>query len=550
MKHPPSSRAWHHPVAIILALLLLLSNAALAGAQGVAPPVLRITKVDVSQFPDVKLYVYGQNLGQNLAEVPLVVKQDGAEQAVTASEMADVGAQVALLVDASLDIRKPGVTGDPRYIEVSNVVTRMVERGVFAPQTDWIAAYAPAADDTIQAIKDWTRDHGGLRNDMYVYEPPKDIKETPLFELIYKGLDAFADPKLDPSAQRVVVLFSDGLDTVSGVNLDDAIARANEMDVAIHTVLLGAGTKDGRGNLERIALKTGGEFVPLSTIDAVDPVWDKIAGGRQQRVLGYRSRSVEPREVAVIAQLTEGAVTATSPIQAVGMEPVQVQIQQPTPGLEIIRSGNAYTTPLSALTPAVLPIQLAFSWPDGRSRGFKSVEYTIDNDTRTVTAEPFDRIDFPIDTLGEGNHTLRVQAIDEFGITSQAQPQVVTVRIDKPGPPPTPTPPPLPPVGDVNGDGTVNVIDQLMANWLTIAALALALIALLVAIVVLLRKPEVRVRATEALTGTIKAVTQPFSLDRKMRGQEAARARLVLVEGNANVPPVVELRGSNTASRP
>jgi hypothetical protein len=98
--------------------------------------------------------------------------------------------------------------------------------------------------------------------------------------------------------------------------------------------------------------------------------------------------------------------------------------------------------------------------------------------------------------------------------------------------------------GVIDGvEGPLYVFSQ---NWLTIAALALALVALLVAFIVLVRKPEVRVRATEALSGTIKAVTQPFALDRKMRGHEAARARLVLVEGNANVPPVIEIRSSNT----
>ncbi len=78
------------------------------------------------------------------------------------------------------------------------------------------------------------------------------------------------------------------------------------------------------------------------------------------------------------------------------------------------------------------------------------------------------------------------------------------------------------------------------------AALALALLALLLAIIVFLRKPENRERAAETLTGTIKAMTQPFAIDRRARGPAEIKARLHLFEGGANMPAVVEILGTNT----
>jgi hypothetical protein len=293
--------------------------------------------------------------------------------------------------------------------------------------------------------------------------------------------------------------------------------------------------------MERIAIMTGGQYIPLTAAEALDPVWESISQGRQQRLLSYRTGNVQPREVAVAAQLEQGTVTDRADFPVVPPpSPVDVQIVQPGPEQEIVRSGEFYTTSLAALTPAVLPIQASFSWPDGRERALQRVEYTLGNDTRVVEAEPFDRIDFPIAALGAGSYALRVQAVDELGIAGTSLPLPIKITEERP---PVPAPPPVP--GTEPCEGWTCVITENM-RWLTLASLALALLALFFAIFVLLRKPAVRMSVQQAVTGTIKAVTQPFTLDRRMKGHQAAKARLVLVEGDASLPQSVEIVGSNT----
>lgn len=530
-------------VAAIVSTLILVPTAPLF-AQAAATPELKITQITTDDFPNVSVLVFGRNLGAELGSVPLSLTEDGRIQAVNSSELVDVGTQTVLLLDASTDIRRPGVTGAPRFQEVVDLVVREVDvTKVLSPQTDWVAAYAPATGERITAIKDWTTDHGFLRNNFYIYQPPEGIGETPLFELIYFGLNAFQDPQLDPRAQRAMILFSDGVDNVSGVEIDDAIARANDLGVAIHTVLLGEGTREARANMERIAIMTGGQYIPLTSLEVLDPVWQSISQGRQQRLLSYRTSNVQPREVAVAAQLAQGTVSDRIAFPVVPPPAaVDVQIVQPGPEQEIVRSGQFYTTTLNALTPGVLSIQAAFSWPDGRPRALQRVEYTLGNDTRVVEAEPFDRIDFPIAALGNGSYALRVQAVDELGIAGTSRPLSVKVIENRP-PLPLPTPIPTP----VPCEGLACVITEPEnMRWLTLAALALALLALFFAIFVLLRKPAVRMQVQQAVTGTIKAVTQPFTLDRRMKGPQAAKARLVLVEGDGSLPQSVEIVGSNT----
>ena len=520
-------------LSIFLALTVLLLSFTALDAQTPSPKI-RITKLDVAKFPDVQIYVQGENLARELETVPLSVSEDGKSQTVVDSRLQDIGTQTVLLLDASQDITLNGATGIPRTQEVSAAIRRVVERGVLSPQSDWLAAYAPAADEKITAIKDWTWDHGDLYNALYQYAPPAGIGETPLFELLYFGLNAFDNPQLNPAAQRQIVLFSDGVDNVSGVKIDDAIAQAREHNVRVHTVLLGAGTATSRANLERIAIMTGGTYTPLASPEALDTMWDDIAASRAQRVLSYRSTNAQPKEVTVTAQVADGDIQATSEFPAMAAPaPVQIQIVQPAAEQEIIRSGAAYTSPVESLTPAVLPVQVKFTWPEGE-RTLRRVEYTLGSDTRVVEKPPFDRIDFPIAALSEGVYGLRVQATDELGITAQSEPLSLRIKTSLP-----PAPPPVEPV-------CTGLTCPDTMRWLTLAALGLAMAALLMAVLVFLRRPQIREMASHAVSDTIKAVTQPFVLDRRMKAAQPAKARLVLVEGDPSLPQTIEINGSNT----
>ncbi|MCB0199428.1 MAG: FHA domain-containing protein [Anaerolineae bacterium] len=544
------TRHYNHVFLIIFVATLVIFgaiNPRATDAQQGNSPQLRITEVDTSSYPDVTVYVYGRNLGKDFAEVPLIVQQDGVDQVATRSEVVDVGTQLVFLIDSSEDIFKPGKTGDPRYQEVSNVVTRLVERGLFSPSVDWMATYAPAAGETIQSISDWTRDHGKVRNDLYIYEPERGIGETPLNKLIYYGLDSFASPELDPRAQRAMVLFSDGVDNLSSDWIDTATNRANDMNVAIHTVLLGDGTAASRSNLERIAVTTGGQFVQLTSVDALDSLFQGIAGGGAQRLIGYRSTVADPETVAVVAELDGGAREADAPIQAPTLQPARPQIVQPATGTTIERRGTAFDTPLRNLSPTIIPVQVQIDFPDGRQRDIKRVEYSIGASTQVQESEPFGSIELSIEGLGEGDYALRVRAFDDLGLVGEAQPQTIKISEVRPPAPtatpaPTPEPPPPPPLCPP----ICIPVESPNTSWMAFSALGLALIALLLAIVVFLRKPENRERAAETLTGTIKAMTQPFSIDRRARGPIAAKARLHLFEGGANIPAVIEILGTNT----
>jgi predicted component of type VI protein secretion system len=85
-------------------------------------------------------------------------------------------------------------------------------------------------------------------------------------------------------------------------------------------------------------------------------------------------------------------------------------------------------------------------------------------------------------------------------------------------------------------------------SWVTIGSSILAVAALGLAIFVLSSKDR-RKRATEVITGTVKAVTEPFARSNRKGGGGAAtsRAKLNLVDGGGatNLPQSIPLFGSS-----
>ncbi len=530
------------PKLLIRRLLVVVASVLVAGmvsipaqAQESAPPSLRITQIDTSSFPEMRVYVLGQNFNTDVQNLDVMLRQDGIEYPAT-TEVRALGTQTAIVLDAAENIRRPGQTGDPKYIEVGNIMTRLVGRNKLTVQGDWLAAFSPDRDNKLRIDQDWTRDHQAVANSLYLFQPISGLGNTALFNLIFNVLNQFDNSPVNPSVQRTMVVFSDGVDVVSSLQLEDVVSLAKEKNVAIHTVMLGASTPQARSNLERIALRTGGQYHQLTTLDALDAMWDQILAGRDQLVLGYRSQSSSPSEITVTAAAPGGPTVETGLAVSIDAIPVKVRIVDPQRNFSLVRSGATYEIPLEDLEPTTLPIQVEFIWPDERPRQLQRVEYIINDDTRLVEQEPFDQYTFPINGLSTGNYTLRVRAVDELGVESQSEPVPFSVQIDQP-PPPTPTP-----IIQTEVVERINTVIQ--TSWTSYAALVIGLLSLLIALIVFFRKPERREQAAEFVTGAIKSLTEPWA-PRKKDGKilAEAKARLVLVEGDASIPSPIPIRG-------
>ena len=442
-----------HLVALLVGLCLGPLASRPAAAQDATPeaealPSLRITGINTSQFPDVQVTLYGENLGIDLAQLPLTLREDTDVRSETARQLSEVGIQTAFVLDASGSMRADSLwlEGRPRYEEFRAAIERFLDLGVLSAQTDWLAAYTTGAtEDEFRTISPWTQDHNALLNAALQDTPQDQATLTPLFDLIGFALDRFDDAGVPANANRSLIVFSDGDAANSDLDDNNVIARADEMNVRIYTVMIGPELDDGEGlaaeqrknNLEGIARLTSGAYTLLDAPDRLDAVWNALAGQRTQLAVNYHLGRAQPQQLEVVATLpNRPALTRTAAFPVVGAKPVQIEVVDPPANTPIVRSGGAFDTPLGELEPRELPIQLRFTWPEGQpARQLTRVEYTINDNTQVQAQEPYDQFVFPIADLPAGDYTLRVRAFDELGVEANSAPFPLAVRTQLPLPP-------------------------------------------------------------------------------------------------------------------
>lgn len=485
-----------------------------------AQPFVTITGIDATTFPEIRVTLYGENLGIDLAELPVTLREDTVERPAQKQGLQEIGVQTAFALDASSDpsdnILGPGNSGRPRIEEFRTTIETLIDnRNVLAPETDWLAAYTTSDNvDKFRTLTDWTQDHGALRNDVLLYEPAGAIpRNTSLFELLTFVLDRFADSRVPQNTIKSIVAFSNGYDATSDLDITDAIERARAMNVRIYTVMVGPEAPNRRSNLERIAkLTNGAYFVLRDPVADLDPIWEALRRQRSQLLLTYELGKLQPRELEIAAAVPTGApLVVRRDFPVVPAEPFQIQVLEPASDSAIVRNAAAFDTPLSAIEPLTLPIRLAFTWPNGRPRDLQRVEFTINDETRTRDVAPFDQYDYPIAELPAGNYTLRVTAIDEFGLSGRSEPLPIPLQINFPPAPeptappaatptlaPTATTPPPPPtlVLPTTAPAAAPLVVGELSSWLP--ALPLLLLALALLLLIWLYRRRRRANAERA----------------------------------------------------
>lgn len=504
----------------LLALLLLFP--ALAVQAQALSPSLFISYIDTSQFPETTVLVAARNFGQPLTDLAVSLYEDNNEVLITNQSSQEIGVQVVILVDASGSINLAGASGKSRIDEVRESVQSLIDSGVLKPETDWLTAYVPRQREII-ILHDWTRDHQAVANELIAYQPPPEGTSTPLFNLLFFALDHFsASTEIPPYLNKAIIVYSDGLSGGSSLDLNDAVNHAIAMNIPIHTVLLG-NNQQGRNNLERLAILTGGRFVQYDSPNATSNLWRVLERDRIQYIYTYRSQSPAPRELRIEARLADGTtVKAVKPFPPLNTAPVRIQIVNPGPGLLISKVAQTHDQPLEEIEPKELEIEVAFTWPNNQPRALRRVEYIIDGHTEVRTEEPFNRIVFPITDLDSGVHTLRVVAVDELGLIGESEPLTFEIDVYRPDPPPPSV--------------TLTIANRqilIRHDMLNLAANASAILLGIMAVFIALRNPERRARVTRTLTSIGQAVTKTLGI----RSSQQVRAYLLIKNrGKGTIP--------------
>ena len=273
---------------VLIVLFLGFSLPVLAQTPTPKPTATPPDTVDTSKTVEVRLPVRVQdkkkNLVKGMAKGDFVVLEDGVQQEVTffSDEKTNPPIFVGVLMDTSPSTAgKIGFSKESAKNFLYTVLRLRKDKGAFM-----------TFDNEVNLIQDFTDKQDLL--DRAVDKVKKTGSQTALYDAVWQ----FSDEKLrNAPGRRVIVLITDGDDTFSRADLNDAIDIAQRTETTIFGIstkagFLGtvpgveAGTVKDKGDkdLVRLCEETGGEAFFTGDQLALERAFNKI---RQELVSQY-----------------------------------------------------------------------------------------------------------------------------------------------------------------------------------------------------------------------------------------------------------------------
>lgn len=205
------------------------------------------------------------------------LRVDGQPRPISELGRAETPVRIALLFDNSSSLTAAREFEKQAAVRFFRKVMRPIDQATVYSVSTIPALEQPLTSDVRSLVR--TIEHFG-----------KPEGATALFDAI-----AMAAAYLRPhQGRKVIVIVSDGADTISDLNFEGALQRAQAADCQIYAVQTGqmenANLRDlaAERRLQELAAQTGGAlYVPRSTAE-LDPVFAQIAADlAQQYVLSY-----------------------------------------------------------------------------------------------------------------------------------------------------------------------------------------------------------------------------------------------------------------------
>ena len=213
----------------------------------------------------------------NLGKENFLLKEDGKEQkiAVFTKESA-LPLSIVLAVDTSLSTRKD--------LPLEQVSARKFAATILRPQ-DALALYqfSEVVREMVPFSSDLKRIEAGI-------DRIRNGAATALYDMVYLGSQALSARQ----GRKVMVVITDGGDTVSQVDYKEALRTAQEAEAIIYSIIIvpiqaSAGRDTGGEHaLITISTDTGGKYYYASSLPELDEAFRKISDElRTQYLLAY-----------------------------------------------------------------------------------------------------------------------------------------------------------------------------------------------------------------------------------------------------------------------
>ena len=418
---------------IFLTALLLLLTVATASAQVASQLV--ISEVDAAAFPDVTVTFRATDAnGAPFADFSsLSVSENGRTIEGAALGTVVAGAEIIFAIDANESINDRDGDTVSRRDKVRDAMIFFSDN-FMVEGPDFVSIVVPV--DADHPNGELLRDGifvNEVKNEVNFYEPDFD-GAVDVAAVLTKALDVAAENQADGRAQTII-LFSDG--ALEGVDLDTAaiVDRAQAQNVAIFVAILGARADDNEiANMEALTGPTGGNWVHMPEVAAIEPLFGQATAGREQSQVTYRSQanSSGPQEIT----LSLGGVTAAGAFDVV-VEPagVTVLLDNSAP---ITRVAAEADSELAAIEPTSQTVLAQLDFVDGHPRDIVSAALVINGVIQQTVENPqlgannTIELTWDISSLDADTYNLSLEVTDELGLEGASDPLPLTIDVQRP----------------------------------------------------------------------------------------------------------------------
>jgi len=204
------------------------------------------------------------NFITNLKENDFIIKEDGVEQIITNFSIENPPIAMFLLIDASGSMQEQIERNLTKFDIAKNAALTFIKklRPIDTCGIITIEDYAYESCEPTSSINI-------LKKELLFMESKQ--RNTALYDAIYYASEFLKDNKME---RKILVIFSDGIDTSSTVTYNEALSKAISTDVAIFAFLTANLTKrdgiSGYATLEAIAKYTGGKIIIPSNLNEIE----------------------------------------------------------------------------------------------------------------------------------------------------------------------------------------------------------------------------------------------------------------------------------------
>ncbi|MGV8073185.1 MAG: VWA domain-containing protein [Syntrophobacteraceae bacterium] len=226
---------------------------------------LVINQIDLSHFPDIKLFVSVLNSSgkmiRGLGDKDFTVKEDEVEQSSVKVETQLPSIATALVLDTSGSMKK--AIADVQQAAVTYVDNVRTEDEVLLIDFS----------DKVKVVQNFTTDKAPIKT---AIGGIKARGNTALYDAVFEAVKSFGDKK----GRKVAIVLTDGKDddgtnkALSVKTVDQVVAAAKEINVPIFTI--GLGSDVDSTVLKRIASESGGQYFPSPSSADLENLYKEI----------------------------------------------------------------------------------------------------------------------------------------------------------------------------------------------------------------------------------------------------------------------------------